>query len=157
MSSSFSAAVYLNGLETTVNNSNFTNNNYGKSIQKFQGGFLDIQSNNFAATNTIFKNSLASKGSAVSITSSSSGANYSFNSCIFSSLIASTSGAVVFMAEVSNSTVLSFDSCLFTEIASKQGGVVYLSFIVYSNLPSDYSVFPTISLTSCNSTHVYAS
>jgi len=62
------------------------------------------------------------------------------------------------MTEPFNTTALTFDSCDFTLIASKYGGAIYLFFIVESiDLSPYYPVFPTISLDSCNSTHVYAS
>lgn len=54
----------------------------------FKGGFMDIQSNCFICSNTSFKNSMANKGSAVSLTPSQSNAFFNFTDCIFEDLIA---------------------------------------------------------------------
>ena len=71
------------------------------------------------ATNTTFIEGLGKKGSGISITPSSASASYSFVSCIFRNLIASTYGAVVYVSEPLNSTALTFFNCSFTKIAAK--------------------------------------
>ena len=110
------------------------------------------------ATNTTFIKGLGKKGSAVSITPSSSNASYLFTSCVFKNLIATTYGAAVYVTEPLNSTALTFSNCSFTQIASKQGGVVYIAFSISSSTLSAYSsVLPSVNISSSNSTHLYSS
>ena len=93
----------------------------------------------------------------MSITPSKSSSSYTFTSCNFTDIIASTYGGAVYITEALNSTVLTFDSCFFSEITAEYGGVVYVSFSVSSStLSSYYSVFPVLTMTSCNSTNIFA-
>lgn len=48
------SAVYLNAASISLTNSYFSNNNFGMDNQIYEGGFLDIYSNNFAAVNSVF-------------------------------------------------------------------------------------------------------
>ena len=64
---------------------------------------------------------------------------------------------MVYLDEVIQPTVLTFQSCVFKEIAATYGGVVYLSFLANYLEKTNYSMFPTVVMSSCNSTHVYAS
>jgi len=66
-------------------------------------------------------------------------------------------GAAIYLDGVIEATVLTFQSCEFKEIAATNGGVVYLSFLVNKIEAPNYSLFPTVDMSSCNSTHVYAS
>jgi len=119
---------------------------------------LDIQSNSLEVINTEFRNSIAEKGSAVSITPSNANASFKFTSCIFDTLLAATYGAAVYIPEAINSTVLTMESCTFTGIVSNSGGAVYVYYAVKLENPGDfYDVFPNITMKSSNSSHVYAS
>ena len=53
--------------------------------------------------------------------------------------------------------VLTFQFCEFKEVSATYGGVVYVSFYVNNLETPNYSLFPTVVMSSCNSTHVYAS
>jgi len=66
-------------------------------------------------------------------------------------------GAVVYLDGVIKAAILLFQSCEFKEIAAKNGGVVYLSFLVNKLETPNYLMFPTVAMSSCNSSHVYAS
>jgi len=140
-----------------LTNSNFLNNNFDTQIHSFQGGFLVIESNTFSASNCKFQKSLGSSGSAISITPSNPSAAYFFVSCTFENLIASLYGAAVYISGVLKSAVLTFEFCEFKEIASKYGAVVQMSFQTTSLEAHNYLLFPTLTMSSCNSTHVYAS
>jgi len=84
----YQASTYLNSKNVNLTDSSFLNNNYDLEVQSYHGGFLDIQSNNFIASNSSFSNSIGNKGSAVSISPSEAGAKYQLISCNFTSLIA---------------------------------------------------------------------
>jgi len=93
---------------------------------------LDIQSNSLEVVNTEFRNSIAEKGSAVSITPSNANASFKFTFCTFDTLLAATYGAAVYIPEAINSTTLTMESCTFTGIASNIGGAVYVYYAVKS-------------------------
>ena len=108
----------MNAETITLKNIDFYNNNFDFSSVSYQGGFLNIESNSFFASNCTFKKSLGSTGSAVSITSSDSQASYSFVSCKFENLIALVSGAAVHILGMLKAANLTFESCNFNSIAS---------------------------------------
>lgn len=159
---SLAASAYLYAHTIFIKDTHFINNNYDPLTQvlgsSYQGGYLDIQSNNLEVISTEFKNSIAEKGSAVSITPSNSGASYKFTSCTFDTLLAATYGAAVYIPEAMNSTSLTLDSCTFSGIASNSGGAVYVYYAVKSLVPSEFfGVFPNITVKAANSAHIYAS
>jgi len=64
---------------------------------------------------------------------------------------------VIYLDGDIEAVVLTFESCEFKNIAAIYGGVVYASFLINIQETSNYSMFPTLVMSSCNSTHVYAS
>lgn len=151
------SSAYLNVKTASIASSSFLNNNFDLPTQSYQGGFLDILTNNLTIFKTTFNKSISEKGSAITISPSDSNAIYSFNLCSFNNLIAFSYGAAVYIPEALNSSSIVFEYCTFNEIATRYGGAVYLSFpIKSSDLSSYYSVFPNVTMNSCNSSHVYA-
>ncbi|KAL4475173.1 hypothetical protein ABPG74_001869 [Tetrahymena malaccensis] len=156
ISYSSQAAFYLNVLNGQIFNTTFSNNNYNLKQAIYQGGYIEIQSNNFNVSQSNFTNSIAQQGSGFTIVPISAQANFQFSSCIFQNMIAASNGAAVYISQALNLTTLQFNSCIFTNLLSSQGGI-YLQFTVSSkNILSFQSVFPIAILNNCIAQNLFS-
>lgn len=135
----------------------FTNNNYESSY--FGGGFLSIESNRLDVKGTHFTNGVAKSGSAITLTPNLKGAIYIFDSCMFSNLIALTSGAGISLENSFDENQLIIMKCNFENMASTRGGVASIEYKAStstlltpsSSLEEKLRYYPRISIEDCTS------
>lgn len=114
--------------------------------------------------NTNFTKSLAITGSAITLSPSKVGADYTFTNCNFSELIASESGAAIYMSDSLDSVTMTFTKCGFEKLASTSGGAASIAYSTSSSstLTSSSTIYekqllyPNITFDSCYSNQVFA-